>query len=108
LKAQSPGKSAVDAIILACEQRVRPILMTNAIAILTSLPLIFATGPGANVRQPLGIAVAGGLIVAQILTLYSTPVIYVYLDRWRAARIRKPKGSIPEDYSGDEAASSPR
>jgi multidrug efflux pump len=108
LKAQSPGKNATDAIIQACERRVRPILMTNAIAILTSLPLIFATGPGANVRQPLGIAVAGGLIVAQILTLYSTPVIYVYLDRWRAARGRKPIGSIPKNYSGDGAASSPR
>jgi len=108
LKAQSPGKTAADAIIQACEQRVRPILMTNAIAILTSLPLIFATGPGANVRQPLGIAVAGGLIVAQILTLYSTPVIYVYLDRWRAARSRKPKASIPKHYSRDEVAPSPR
>jgi hydrophobe/amphiphile efflux-1 (HAE1) family protein len=104
LKAQHSGKTAADAIIQACEQRVRPIVMTNAISILTSLPLIFAMGPGSNVRQPLGVAVAGGLIAAQILTLYSTPVIYLYLSRWRASKSRKPIGSkADENHSSDGA-----
>lgn len=83
IKAQKSGNTATEAVILACEQRVRPIVMTNAIGILTALPLIFTTGLGSNVRQPLGVALAGGLLVSLILTLYSTPVIYVYLDRWR-------------------------
>lgn len=83
IKAQKSGNTAAEAVILACEQRVRPIVMTNAIGIITALPLIVTTGLGSNVRQPLGVALAGGLLVSLILTLYSTPVIYVYLDRWR-------------------------
>lgn len=83
IRAQNSGLTASEAIVQACEQRVRPIVMTNTIAILTALPLIFATGVGSNVRQPLGVAIVGGLIVSLMLTLYSTPVIYLYLDRWR-------------------------
>jgi multidrug efflux pump subunit AcrB len=89
IRAQNQGFSAADAIVQACEQRVRPIVMTNAIGILTSLPLIFTTGLGSNVRQPLGVALAGGLIVSMILTLFSTPVIYLYLDRYRLSLVKR-------------------
>lgn len=89
IRAQSQGIPARAAILQACEQRVRPIVMTNAIGILTSLPLIFTTGLGSNVRQPLGVALAGGLVVSMILTLYSTPVIYLYLDRYRLSAAKR-------------------
>jgi hydrophobe/amphiphile efflux-1 (HAE1) family protein len=91
IKAQNSGKPPPEAIVQACLLRLRPIVMTNAIGVLTSLPLIFSTGLGSNLRQPLGVALAGGLLTAQALTLYSTPVIYLYLDRWRSARALRPK-----------------
>ncbi len=91
IKAQNSGKPAAEAIVQACLLRVRPIVMTNAIGVLTSLPLILSTGLGSNLRQPLGVALAGGLLMAQALTLYSTPVIYLYLDRWRSSRALRPK-----------------
>ena len=77
------GVSPRDAIHEACLLRLRPILMTTLAALFTTLPLAMVTGNGAELRQPLGIAIAGGLVVSQILTLYSTPVIYLLLDRLR-------------------------
>ncbi|HEV2286194.1 MAG TPA: efflux RND transporter permease subunit, partial [Steroidobacteraceae bacterium] len=70
------------AIYHASLLRFRPIMMTTMAAMLGALPLAFITGDGAETRQPLGIAIVGGLIVSQVLTLYTTPVMYLYLERF--------------------------
>ena len=87
------GMSPDESIRSACLQRLRPILMTTLAAILGALPLMLSNAEGAEMRQPLGLTIIGGLIVSQILTLYTTPVVYLYLDRarhrfnkWRSVR----------------------
>jgi multidrug efflux pump len=85
---RNEGLSARDAIYKACLLRFRPIMMTSFAAILGALPLAFGYGTGAELRQPLGISIVGGLLVSQVLTLYTTPVVYLYLDGWRLRRKR--------------------
>jgi multidrug efflux pump len=77
------GKSPEEAILEACVMRFRPIIMTTMAALLAGLPLAIGAGNGAELRQPLGIAIVGGLLFSQLLTLYTTPVVYLYLDRMR-------------------------
>jgi len=77
------GLNSRDAIYQACMLRFRPIMMTTFAAMLGALPLAFGQGTGAELRQPLGVSIVGGLIVSQLLTLYTTPVVYLYMDRLR-------------------------
>ena len=78
------GESPAEAIHDACMLRFRPIMMTTMAAMLGALPLAVMTGQGSEMRRPLGIAIVGGLFISQILTLYTTPVVYIYLERFRA------------------------
>jgi len=97
------GKSPLDAIHEACLLRFRPIMMTTAAALLGGLPLALGTGVGSELRRPLGITIVGGLIVSQALTLFTTPVVYLYMDRlrWRSSRQHVPGTISPSPSSAD-------
>ena len=77
------GKTPEESIYQACLLRFRPIMMTTMAALLGALPLAIQEGTGSELRKPLGITIVGGLLVSQILTLYTTPVIYLYMDKTR-------------------------
>ena len=81
---RNEGNSPEESIYQACLLRFRPIMMTTMAALFGGIPIAISTGNGAELRRPLGIAICGGLIVSQMLTLYTTPVVYLYLDRFRA------------------------
>ena len=90
----SEGLSPEEAIHQACTLRFRPILMTTMAALLGGVPLMLGTGTGSEFRQPLGYTIVGGLLLSQILTLYTTPVVYLYLDRL-GAWFSRPKPPAP-------------
>ncbi|MDR2155387.1 MAG: efflux RND transporter permease subunit, partial [Burkholderiaceae bacterium] len=83
------GYSPRDAIFEACRLRFRPIMMTTMCALLAGLPLMLGSGAGSELRRPLGYAMVGGLILSQLLTLFTTPVIYLYLDRLHYGYLRR-------------------
>jgi hydrophobe/amphiphile efflux-1 (HAE1) family protein len=100
LEAERSGKTPEEAIYQACLLRFRPIMMTTMAALFGGLPLALATGTGAELRRPLGISIVGGLMVSQALTLYTTPVIYLYMDRLqmrfrRSKRVPAISGEVP-------------
>ncbi|MGB7189588.1 MAG: efflux RND transporter permease subunit [Acidobacteriaceae bacterium] len=94
------GMSTRDAIFEACMLRFRPILMTTMAALFGALPLAFGTGTGSELRRPLGISIVGGLIMSQLLTLYTTPVVYLYLDRLRLKIMGKHHDTFNPDLDG--------
>ena len=92
IEAQRKGNlTPEEAIFQACLLRFRPIMMTTLAALFGALPLVIASGDGAELRQPLGITIVGGLVMSQLLTLYTTPVVYLFFDRLRLRVARKPK-----------------
>ena len=101
---QRAGASPEESIYQACLLRFRPIMMTTTAALLGGLPLALSAGTGAELRRPLGISIVGGLMVSQILTLYTTPVIYVYMDRLRLRFARRGK---QRQFAGQEASVTP-
>jgi HAE1 family hydrophobic/amphiphilic exporter-1 len=86
--------TAIEAIRLACLQRFRPIMMTTVAAMMAGVPLALGHGTGSELRQPLGYAMVGGLALSQLLTLYTTPVIYLYLDRLQGWLRKKGRARI--------------
>jgi multidrug efflux pump len=90
------GMKAKDAIYQACLLRFRPIMMTTMAALLGAVPLALGSGSGSELRRPLGITIIGGLLISQLLTLYTTPVIYIWFDRLASRFSRQPAaGTIP-------------
>ncbi|MFZ0480679.1 MAG: efflux RND transporter permease subunit [Terriglobales bacterium] len=95
------GMTTYDAIFTACVLRFRPILMTTMAALFGALPLAFGTGTGSELRRPLGLSIVGGLIVSQMLTLYTTPVVYLFMDRLRLRVLGKERDTFaPQSEEG--------
>jgi len=104
---RNQGKKPAEAIYEACILRFRPIMMTTMAALLGGLPLALGTGTGAELHRPLGITIVGGLAVSQMLTLFTTPVVYVYLDRVRLFFQGSEQESLPEPSSPAGPSPSP-
>ena len=97
------GATPLDAIREACHLRFRPIMMTSAAALLGGLPLMFSVGAGSELRRPLGYAMVGGLLVSQALTLYTTPVVFLYLERMREWwRLRRAPSQVDPQHAPAE------
>jgi multidrug efflux pump len=97
---RTEGKSTREAIFEACMLRFRPIMMTTTSAICGALPLAFGTGTGSELRRPLGITIVGGLLLSQLLTLYTTPVVYLLMDRLRLRALNKEHDTLPVTAEG--------
>jgi multidrug efflux pump len=93
------GKNTRDAIFEACLLRFRPIMMTTMAAIFGALPLAFGTGTGSELRRPLGITIVGGLVMSQLLTLFTTPVVYLLMDRLRLWVLGRSHDTMPEQIA---------
>jgi multidrug efflux pump len=100
---RNEGKSTSDAIFEACILRFRPILMTTMAAIFGALPLALGTGTGSELRRPLGITIVGGLLLSQLITLYTTPVVYLTLDRLRLRMMGRQRDTF---HPGEEPVAS--
>ncbi len=97
---RNEGKTTREAIFEACLLRFRPIMMTTMSAICGALPLAFGTGTGSELRRPLGITIVGGLLLSQLLTLYTTPVVYLMMDRLRLRALGRTHDSLPSTAEG--------